>query len=89
MNKMGQELEEKLERWADLAETEKDIILDKTEEVVVTSNPERQDVVLKLAPYIVEGLEQRAKVEGKSIDQIVERWLTEKLFIEKLHDGQS
>jgi len=79
MNQFKNELQE----WGELAVVDPEMILVKTEEIDVTLSLKRQQVPLKLAPYIVKALEQRAKIEGKPIDQIVERWLTEKLFIEK------
>ncbi len=81
---MNKKLEEELEKWAYLAETHPDTVLDQTEAVDVTLRLKREHVSLKLAPHIVEALKQRAKAEDKSMSQIVERWLTEKLFSEKL-----
>ena len=77
-------LEEELEKWADLAEADPDLVLDETADIDVTLNLKRRHLQLEFAPYLVKTLEERAKVEGKSIDRIVERWITEKLFIEKL-----
>ena len=76
-------LEEDLEKWAYLAETYPDKVLDKMEDIDVTLRLKRERVSFSLAPYVVSALKQRAKEEGKSINQLVEQWLTEKLFIEK------
>jgi len=83
MNMMSKKLEEEVEKWADLAETHPDIVLDETEGVDVTLNLKRQYLLLKLAPHVVKALKQKAKAEGKSINRMVEGWFTEKLFIEK------
>ena len=76
-------LEEDLEKFAYLAETYPDKVLDEMEEIDVTHHLKRERVLFSLAPHVVEALKQRAKEEKKSISQIIERWLTEKLFIEK------
>ena len=86
MKRISKKLEDELQEWGELAVVDPEMILVKTEEIDVTLSLKRQQVPLKLAPHIVKALEQRAKTEGKSIDQIVERWLTEKLFIEKGKD---
>lgn len=83
---MNKKLEAELEEWADLSETYPQKSLDKTEVVDVKLHLNRERVILSLAPHVVEALKQRAKEEGKSINQIIERWLTEKLFIEKSGD---
>jgi len=83
---MNKKLEEDLEKWANFAEAHPDRALDETEALDVTLGLKRQHLLLKLAPHIVQALEQRAKREGKSINWLVEGWLTEKLFIEKLSE---
>jgi len=80
---MNKKLEKELEEWAYLAETYPDKILDEMEEIDVIPSLKRERVFFSLAPHVVEALEQRAKEEKKSISFLVERWLTEKLFIEK------
>jgi len=82
MKKM-KKLEEDLEKLAYLADTYPDRVLDEMEEIDVTHPLKRERVLFFLAPHVVEALKQRAKEEKKSISQIIERWLTEKLFIEK------
>jgi len=76
-------LEEELEKWASLAETYPDKVLDETEEFGVIPSLKRERVLFFLAPHVLEALKQRAKEEEKEISLLVERWLTEKLFIEK------
>lgn len=83
MRKMNKKLEEELEKWAYLAETSPDKVLDEMEEIDVMLHLKRERVLFFLAPHVVEALKQRAKVEGKSTSFLVEQWLTEKLFIEK------
>lgn len=83
---MNKKLEAELEEWADLAETYPQKSLDKTEAVDakdVKLRLKRERVFLLLAPHVVGALRKKAKEEDKSISQIVERWLTEKLFVEK------
>ena len=80
---MNKKLEEELEKWAYLAETHPDKVFDETEEVNVTPRLKRERVLFFLAPHIAEALKERAKDERKSINLLVEQWLTEKLFIEK------
>lgn len=84
--RMNKKLEAELEEWADLSETYPQKSLDKTEVVDVKLHLNRERVILSFAPHVVEALKQRAKEEGKSINQIIERWLIEKLFIEKSGD---
>ena len=83
MRKIKKTLEESLEELAYLAETYPDKVLDEMEEIDVMLRLKRERVFFSLAPHVVEALEQRAKEEKKSISVLVERWLTEKLFIEK------
>jgi len=83
MRKIKKKLEAHLEELANLAETYPDKVLDETEEIDVMPRLKRERVFFSLAPHVVEALEQRAKEEKKSISFLVERWLTEKLFIEK------
>ncbi|HIE26178.1 TPA: hypothetical protein EYP66_02705 [Candidatus Poribacteria bacterium] len=80
---MKKKLEEELEEWAHLAETYPDEILDEMAEVDVMPRLKRECILFYLAPHVVEALKRRAKEEKKSISFLVERWLTEKLFIEK------
>jgi len=79
---MKKNLEEELEELAYLAETYPNKVLDETEEMDVTPRLEREWASFYLAPHIVEALRQRARKEGKSITNLLEQWLTEKLFIE-------
>ncbi len=84
MRRMTKEkLEKELEEWTYLSETYPDKVLDETEGIDVTPYLKRERVLFFLAPHVVEALRQRAKEEEKSISFLVERWLTEKLFIEK------
>ncbi|MFQ6042575.1 MAG: hypothetical protein ACE5PV_17100 [Candidatus Poribacteria bacterium] len=80
---MKRKLEEELEEWAYLAEAYPDEILDEMEEVDVMPHLKRERILFYLAPHVVEALKRRAREEKKSISFLVERWLTEKLFIEK------
>ncbi|MBM3235888.1 hypothetical protein FJZ31_06270 [Candidatus Poribacteria bacterium] len=83
MRKIKKQLEAEIEEWAYLAETYPDKVLNETEEIDVIPRLKRERVFFSLAPHVVEALKQRAKEEEKSISFLVERWLTEKLFIEK------
>mgnify|MGYP001610277374 CR=1 FL=1 len=83
MREMKHKLEKELEEWAYLAETYPDKVLDETEEIDVMPRLKRERMFFSLAPHVVEALKQRAKEEEKSISFLVERWLMEKLFIEK------
>jgi hypothetical protein len=83
MRGVKRKLEKELEKWAYLAETHPDKVLDEMEEIDVTPSLKRERVLFKIAPHVVSALKQRAKEEEKSISQIFERWLTEKLFIKK------
>ena len=80
---MKGKLEKELEEWAYLAETYPDEILDEMAEIDVMSSLKRERILFSLAPHVVEALKRRAREEKKSISFLVERWLTEKLFIEK------
>lgn len=83
MRKMNKKLEEEMEKWAYLAETYPDKVLDEMEEIDVMPRLKRKRVLFSLSPHVIEALKQRAKEEEKSISFLVERWLTERLFIEK------